>query len=65
MSGCFILLLVDGRENGRVTDSFHVCRFKSLRFLLTDSKVPRDTKRLVAGVALKRIEVGSFTEAQL
>jgi len=28
--------------------------FKSLRFLLTDSKVPRDTKKLVAGVAEKK-----------
>ncbi|THH18123.1 hypothetical protein EW146_g2813 [Bondarzewia mesenterica] len=30
--------------------------FKSLRFLLTDSKVPRDTKRLVAGVAEKKLK---------
>ncbi|KII89746.1 hypothetical protein PLICRDRAFT_39906 [Plicaturopsis crispa FD-325 SS-3] len=28
--------------------------FKSLRFLLTNSKVPRDTKSLVAGVGLKK-----------
>ena len=28
--------------------------FKSLRFLLIDSKVPRDTKALVAGVARKK-----------
>ncbi|KAI5122529.1 hypothetical protein M0805_005256 [Coniferiporia weirii] len=28
--------------------------FKSLRFLLIDTKVPRDTKALVAGVALKK-----------
>ncbi|OBZ72603.1 Cystathionine beta-lyase [Grifola frondosa] len=28
--------------------------FKSLRFLLTDSKIPRDTKALVAGVARKK-----------
>lgn len=28
--------------------------FKSLKFLLTDSKVPRDTKALVAGVAAKK-----------
>lgn len=34
-----------------------VCRFKSLKFLLTDSKVSRDTKRLVAGVAQKKAEV--------
>ncbi|KZT73092.1 cystathionine beta-l [Daedalea quercina L-15889] len=30
--------------------------FKSLRFLLVDSKVPRDTKKLVAGVAMKKAE---------
>ncbi|KAI0316729.1 cystathionine beta-lyase [Amylostereum chailletii] len=30
--------------------------FKSLRFLLTDSRVPRDTKRLVAGVAAKKLQ---------
>ncbi|KAF9490783.1 cystathionine beta-lyase [Pleurotus eryngii] len=30
--------------------------FKSLRFLLTNSKVPRDTKRLVAGVGQKKLE---------
>ncbi|EGN99093.1 hypothetical protein SERLA73DRAFT_168632 [Serpula lacrymans var. lacrymans S7.3] len=30
--------------------------FKSLRFLLTDSKVPRDTKSLVAGVAVKKAQ---------
>ncbi|KDQ19224.1 hypothetical protein BOTBODRAFT_126004 [Botryobasidium botryosum FD-172 SS1] len=28
--------------------------FKSLKFLLTDSKVPRDTKALVAGVAVRK-----------
>jgi hypothetical protein len=31
--------------------------FKSFRFLLTDSRVPRDTKRLVAGVAAKKLAV--------
>jgi mevalonate kinase len=31
--------------------------FKSLKFLLTDSTVPRDTKALVAGVAARRAEV--------
>ena len=31
--------------------------FKSLKFLLTDSKVPRDTKALVTGVANKKAEV--------
>lgn len=35
--------------------------FKSLRFLLVDSKVPRDTKKLVAGVALKKLEVRLFS----
>ncbi|KAI0067391.1 cystathionine beta-lyase [Artomyces pyxidatus] len=41
--------------------------FKSLRFLLTDSRVPRDTKRLVAGVAAKKLAepevVGHLLEA--
>jgi mevalonate kinase len=32
-------------------------RSGSLQFLLTNSKVPRDTKRLVAGVAQKKLEV--------
>lgn len=32
-------------------------RFKSLRFLLTNSKIPRDTKRLVAGVGEKKTQV--------
>ncbi|CEQ41179.1 SPOSA6832_02871 [Sporobolomyces salmonicolor] len=30
--------------------------FKSLKFLLTDTKVPRDTKTLVAGVARRKLE---------
>jgi len=30
--------------------------FKSLKFLLTDSKVPRDTKALVAGVSARKAE---------
>ncbi|KAJ7593439.1 Cys/Met metabolism PLP-dependent enzyme-domain-containing protein [Mycena floridula] len=30
--------------------------FKSLRFLLTNSKIPRDTKKLVAGVGQKKME---------
>ncbi|KAH9856538.1 cystathionine beta-lyase [Lenzites betulinus] len=34
--------------------------FRSLRFLLVDSKVPRDTKALVAGVAQKKIEEPEF-----
>jgi hypothetical protein len=32
-------------------------RFKSLKFLLTNSKVPRDTKKLVAGVGEKKANV--------
>lgn len=36
-----------------------VGRFKSLKFLLTNSKVPRDTKKLVAGVGEKMTNVGS------
>lgn len=31
--------------------------FKSVRFLLTDSRVPRDSKRLIMGVAQKLEEV--------
>jgi mevalonate kinase len=31
--------------------------FKSFRFLLTDSRVPRNTKKLVAGVAAKKFAV--------
>lgn len=31
--------------------------FKSLKFLLTDSKVPRDTKALVAGVSARKLQV--------
>lgn len=34
-------------------------RFKSLKFLLTDSKVGRNTKALVAGVTKRKAEVGS------
>lgn len=34
-----------------------LCSFKSLKFLLTDSKVGRDTKALVANVAQKKLEV--------
>ena len=41
--------------------------FKSLRFLLIDSKVPRDTKALVAGVARKKVaepeSVGKLLDA--
>ena len=33
--------------------------FKSVRFLLVDSKVPRDTKSLVAGVGKLKEQVSS------
>ena len=36
--------------------------FKSLKFLLTDSKVPRDTKALVAGVAARKAKVPHVSE---
>ncbi|KAI0261486.1 cystathionine beta-lyase [Gloeopeniophorella convolvens] len=39
-----------GRKSGMET----IQGFKSFRFLLTDSRVPRDTKKLVAGVAAKK-----------
>ena len=35
--------------------------FKSVRFLLIDSRVPRDSKRLIAGVAQKLEEVSAGT----
>ncbi|KAM0752517.1 cystathionine beta-l [Meredithblackwellia eburnea MCA 4105] len=43
---------VKGREGGM--EGLH--GFKSLRFLLTDTKVPRDTKTLVAGVAKRKLQ---------
>ncbi|ORY70619.1 Cys/Met metabolism PLP-dependent enzyme-domain-containing protein [Leucosporidium creatinivorum] len=43
---------VKGREGG--LDGLH--GFKSIRFLLTDTKVSRDTKTLVAGVARRKLE---------
>jgi len=36
--------------------------FKSFRFLLTDSRVPRDTKKLVAGVAAKKLAEPAVVE---
>ena len=35
-------------------------RFKSLKFLLTNSKIPRDTKKLVEGVAEKKTNVSQW-----
>ncbi|KAI5475406.1 cystathionine beta-lyase [Pseudohyphozyma bogoriensis] len=43
---------VKGKEGG--TEGLH--GFKSIRFLLTDTKVPRDTKTLVAGVAKRKLQ---------
>ena len=37
-------------------------RFRSLKFLLTNSKVPRDTKKLVAGVGEKKANVSRRNE---
>ncbi|CAL1716803.1 unnamed protein product [Somion occarium] len=39
---------------GRQSGMDQIQGFKSLKFLLVDSQVPRDTKQLVAGVAAKR-----------
>jgi len=39
--------------------------FKSLRFLLTNSKVPRDTKKLVAGVGQKKIDEPELVDSIL
>ncbi|KAI3613759.1 cystathionine beta-lyase [Moniliophthora roreri] len=41
---------------GRKSGMEPIQGFKSLRFLLTNSKVPRDTKKLVAGVGQKKID---------
>jgi hypothetical protein len=46
---------------GTETEHYPFHRFKSLRFLLTNSKVPRDTKKLVAGVGEKKARVGHLT----
>ncbi|KAK4046828.1 cystathionine beta-lyase [Microbotryomycetes sp. JL201] len=43
---------VKGRSGG--LDGLH--GFKSIRFLITNTKVPRDTKTLVAGVARRKLE---------
>ena len=46
---------VKGRE-GRL-DVIEPQEARGIRFLLTDTKVPRDTKTLVAGVARRKLEV--------
>ncbi|KAJ3995081.1 Cys/Met metabolism PLP-dependent enzyme-domain-containing protein [Lentinula boryana] len=52
---------------GKTSGMESIQGFGSLRFLLTNSKVPRDTKKLVAGVGLMKLEqpevVGSILEA--
>nr|QEP49710.1 mevalonate kinase [Inonotus obliquus] len=52
---------------GRKSGMEAILGFKSLRFLLIDTKVPRNTKALVAGVALKKVNepeyVGGLLEA--
>lgn len=42
-----------------------LCSFKSLRFLLTDSRVPRNTKQLVAGVAAMKEQEPEFVNGLL
>ncbi|OCB84761.1 cystathionine beta-lyase [Sanghuangporus baumii] len=50
-----------GKKSGM--DPIH--GFKSLRFLLVDTKVPRNTKALVAGVALKKQNEPEYVEGLL
>jgi mevalonate kinase len=52
------LAYTKGIGAGRKNVMEPILGFKSLRFLLTDSKVPRDTKALVAGVGAKKLAVG-------
>jgi mevalonate kinase len=42
-----------------------LCSFKSLKFLLTDSRVPRNTKQLVAGVAALKEQEPEFVNGLL
>ncbi len=44
----------------KLTNFAYGVRFKSLRFLLINTKVPRNTKALVAGVGLKKQNVSEF-----
>ena len=39
--------------------------FDEIPFLITDTKVPRDTKTLVSGVARRKLEVGFFSSASV
>ena len=45
--------------------TFLLFSFKSLKFLLTDSRVPRNTKQLVAGVAALKEQEPEFVEGLL
>jgi len=47
---------------GRKSGMEGIQGFKSFRFLLTDSRVPRDTKKLVAGVAVKKLAEPAVVE---
>ncbi|KAI0279267.1 Cys/Met metabolism PLP-dependent enzyme-domain-containing protein [Russula aff. rugulosa BPL654] len=47
---------------GRKSGMEGIQGFKSFRFLLTDSRVPRDTKKLVAGVAEKKLAEPAVVE---
>ncbi|KAH7106493.1 cystathionine beta-l [Auriculariales sp. MPI-PUGE-AT-0066] len=54
-----------GASYGRKAGMESIQGFKSMRFLLTDSRVPRDTKSLVAGVAKKKEAEPEAVEAIL
>lgn len=56
LAGEFVYPLDERLHEVRLNSGY---RFKSLRFLLIDSRVPRDTKRLVAGVGAKKLAVSS------
>lgn len=46
-----------GPQEGEGAGSAATAAARGIRFLLTDTKVPRDTKTLVAGVARRKLEV--------